>query len=75
MKPSEVESGIQRGEEFRRFWDEVCGAGREDEGAMAQGKRDADGGLGRRVRDRLRVVGLDARCESPMCMWCFVEGV
>lgn len=72
MKASEVENGVQRGEEIRRFWDEVCAAGREDE----RDKRCKGGGqeLGRDARERLRVVVFDGRCESPACVWGLERG-
>ena len=62
---------MQRGEEFRRFWDEVC---REDEGVRGEGKRgkDVGGELGRNARERLKVVGLDGRCESLVFVCWFV---
>ena len=61
---------MQRGEEFRRFWDEICGAGREDE----DDKKGDEGELGRGPKERLRVVELDGRCESPVCVWWMVGG-
>lgn len=67
MRASEVENGVQRGEEFRRFWDEVCGVEVGNDGGQGEGKRvmDAPMELGENARERLRVVELDGRCESP----------
>ncbi|KAA6409335.1 MAG: hypothetical protein FRX48_06888 [Lasallia pustulata] len=63
MRASEVENGVQRGEEFRRFWDEVCGVEVGNDGGQGEGKRvmDAPMELGENARERLRVVELDGR--------------
>ena len=68
VKASEVENGVRRGEEFRRFWIEVCGVGEDDGEAFGEGRRGTSvgGELGRNPRERLRVVGFDGRCESPV---------
>ena len=56
VRPAEVEKGCPRAEELRGFWDEVL-------------KGEEKGSLGKKVKERVRVVGLDGRCviRSSCC--------